>query len=244
VLEIRDNKGIENIVADHLSRLPTALRKEGECDLSIDDSFPGDHLFALAVSSAPWFANLVNYLACGIMPPDMNSHQRNRFFSQAKSYFWEEPCLYKGCGDGLFGDVYSKRRLHPLFPVAMICLVVDMQVVIKLLPRYFKLPSIGPLYSKMFMLMFGFMTVVEGLEVDQGGMKYLSTIFSRLKFLMFGVWNSWALFYPLGGKDIYWLRWIMCPNGWKPLLAPPMMPEWLLDSLRRLSFLVLEFPES
>jgi len=63
-------------VADHLSQLPTLLRKEGECDLLIDNSFSEDHLFALAVSSAPWFSDLVNYLACGIVPPDMNSHQK------------------------------------------------------------------------------------------------------------------------------------------------------------------------
>ena len=31
-LEIWDEKGIENVVADHLSRLPTSLRNEEECD--------------------------------------------------------------------------------------------------------------------------------------------------------------------------------------------------------------------
>jgi len=74
-LVIRDKQGTNNIVADHLSRLATPLRKEGECDLPIDYSFPDDHIFALAVTSAPWFAD-VNYLACGIIPLDMNSHQR------------------------------------------------------------------------------------------------------------------------------------------------------------------------
>jgi len=75
-LEIRDKKGTENVVANHLSRLPTPLRNEGECDLPIDYFFPDDHLFTLAISSIPWFANLVNYLACGIVPLDMNFHQR------------------------------------------------------------------------------------------------------------------------------------------------------------------------
>jgi len=54
------------VVGNHLSRLPTPLRNEGECDLPIDDSFSDGHLFALAISCAPWFADLVNYLACGI----------------------------------------------------------------------------------------------------------------------------------------------------------------------------------
>jgi len=73
-LEIRDKKGTENVVADHLFRLPTPLRNQGECDLPIDDSFPDNHLFALAVSGVPWLTNLVNYLACGIVPLDMNSY--------------------------------------------------------------------------------------------------------------------------------------------------------------------------
>jgi len=52
-LEIQDKKGTENVVANHLSRLPTLLRNEGECELPIDNSFPNDHLFALAISIAP-----------------------------------------------------------------------------------------------------------------------------------------------------------------------------------------------
>jgi len=156
----------------------------------------------------------------------------------------EEPWLYKACGDGLISNVCPKRRLLPLFPNAMIYLVANMQVVIKLPPRYFKPASIGPLYSKIFMLMSGLVTIVKGSKVGQGGMKCPSTIFLRSKSLMFGVWTSWALFHPLRGIDISWLRWIICPNGWKPLLVPPMTPEWLLDSLRRLSFPTLESPES
>ena len=69
--------------------------------MHIDDSFSDDHLFAIMVSSAPWFVDLVNYLACGLVPPDKNSYERKRFFSQAKSYSGEEPFLYNAHGDGL-----------------------------------------------------------------------------------------------------------------------------------------------
>ena len=43
------------------------VKKEGEYDLSIDSSFPDDHLFALAISSVPRFTEFANYLACGIV---------------------------------------------------------------------------------------------------------------------------------------------------------------------------------
>ena len=43
-LEIRDKKGAENVVADHLSRLQYEDMEEG---LPIDDSFPDDKLLAV-----------------------------------------------------------------------------------------------------------------------------------------------------------------------------------------------------
>jgi hypothetical protein len=44
-LEIRDKKGTENVVADHLSRLSDVKREE----LPLDDSFPDDRLVAGSV---------------------------------------------------------------------------------------------------------------------------------------------------------------------------------------------------
>ena len=55
----------------------------------------------LLQQSAPWHVDLVDYLDYGIMPSDLNFGQRKWFISQAKSYFWEDPCLFKNCGDGL-----------------------------------------------------------------------------------------------------------------------------------------------
>ena len=53
-LEIKDKKGRENSVADHLSHLHIS----GTGD--IIDSFPDEHLLALS-SHAPWFAHIVNF---------------------------------------------------------------------------------------------------------------------------------------------------------------------------------------
>ncbi|XP_074313733.1 uncharacterized protein LOC141648925 [Silene latifolia] len=60
-IEIRDKKGMENVVADHLSRLFHENVKDG---LPIDDSLPDDQLFALALMDVPWYADFVNYLGC------------------------------------------------------------------------------------------------------------------------------------------------------------------------------------
>ena len=83
------------MVADHPFHLLIPLRYNGEDDLLIDDSFSDDHLLTLVTSSAPWYVDLMTYFACGITPSSMKSIQKKRSFYQAKSYFWEEPCLYK-----------------------------------------------------------------------------------------------------------------------------------------------------
>ncbi|KAI3509271.1 hypothetical protein L1887_24431 [Cichorium endivia] len=59
--KIKDKKGAENAVADHLSRLE--LHKDVR-SLPIDDSFPDDKLFAVSNNDQPWFADFVNFLAC------------------------------------------------------------------------------------------------------------------------------------------------------------------------------------
>ena len=60
-IEIRDKKGIENVVADHLSRLEIPEYSE-----VISENFPDELLFS--VSNVPWFADIVNYLANNQIP--------------------------------------------------------------------------------------------------------------------------------------------------------------------------------
>ncbi|KAH9781036.1 hypothetical protein KPL71_008306 [Citrus sinensis] len=59
-LKIKDKKGAENFVADHLSRLTNASLIE---TTPINDSFPDEFLFS--INEMPWYANIVNYLAIG-----------------------------------------------------------------------------------------------------------------------------------------------------------------------------------
>ncbi|KAJ9536445.1 hypothetical protein OSB04_un000380 [Centaurea solstitialis] len=98
-IEIKDKKGSENTVADHLSRIEEGPSR-GIDDLPLNESFPDEQLFSVK-SSDPRFADLVNFLAGNVTPHGLNSHQRRKFFADAKLYFWDEPCLYKRCGDGM-----------------------------------------------------------------------------------------------------------------------------------------------
>ena len=60
-LEIKEKKGNENSVADHLSRLHVL----GEGD--IGDTFPDEHLLAIS-SQAPWYAHIINFIVTGSIP--------------------------------------------------------------------------------------------------------------------------------------------------------------------------------
>ena len=62
-MEIKDKKGFENLVADHLSRLeiPGEVCENG---VQIDDTFLNEQILALLhAESSPWFADIANYLA-------------------------------------------------------------------------------------------------------------------------------------------------------------------------------------
>ncbi|PIN21729.1 DNA-directed DNA polymerase [Handroanthus impetiginosus] len=59
-LEIRDRKGTENQIADHLFRLESPAKTD-EPNL-INDNFPDEQLLAIIASDVPWYADIVNYL--------------------------------------------------------------------------------------------------------------------------------------------------------------------------------------
>ncbi|XP_070057896.1 uncharacterized protein [Nicotiana tomentosiformis] len=63
-LEIRDKKGTENQVADHLSRLEGA-KKKVEVEY-ITKTFPNEKLLVVTMKETPWYADIANYLASSI----------------------------------------------------------------------------------------------------------------------------------------------------------------------------------
>ncbi|RVW61850.1 putative mitochondrial protein [Vitis vinifera] len=62
-LQIRDKKGVENVVADHLSRLVITHNSHV---LPINNDFPEESLMLLA--KTPWYSHIANYLVTGEVP--------------------------------------------------------------------------------------------------------------------------------------------------------------------------------
>ncbi|RVW91369.1 hypothetical protein CK203_035437 [Vitis vinifera] len=62
-LQIKDKKGVEDVVVDHLSRLAIAHNSHV---LPINDDFMEESLMLL--EDVPWYAHIANYLITGEVP--------------------------------------------------------------------------------------------------------------------------------------------------------------------------------
>ena len=93
-IQIRDKKGVENVVDDHLSRLTIAHNTHNP---PIFDEFSEEYL--LTVSIAPWYAHIANFLVTRELPMEWTAQDKKLFHARVHSYYWEEPYLFKYCAD-------------------------------------------------------------------------------------------------------------------------------------------------
>jgi hypothetical protein len=53
----------------------------------------------LKVSSIdPWYANIVNYIIAGYIPPTVD---KKKIIRDSRVHLWDDPYLYRVCTDGL-----------------------------------------------------------------------------------------------------------------------------------------------
>ncbi|CAA7056592.1 unnamed protein product [Microthlaspi erraticum] len=113
-LEIKDRRGADNGVADHLSRMRV------EENLPLDDRLPEESVYAaeasnkhgqlghhrpgtkISSSNTPWFRHIANFLAAEYPPPNFFGYRKKKFLRDVRRYYWDEPYLYKKCSDGMF----------------------------------------------------------------------------------------------------------------------------------------------
>ena len=70
----------------------------------------------------PWYADIVNYLACGVMPFEFSYQQRRKLRTDCRLYIWDEPVLYRRGADMIIrrcvpeteqGDIMEKCHASP-----------------------------------------------------------------------------------------------------------------------------------
>ena len=91
-MKIRYKRGVENVVADHLSRLEGIKEEQGST--TITETFPDEQLFVANIK-LPWYADYVNYLVYRILLPDFSSQQKKKFLREVRHYLCDDPILFK-----------------------------------------------------------------------------------------------------------------------------------------------------
>nr|XP_028946828.1 uncharacterized protein LOC108175055 [Malus domestica] len=108
-LEIKDKKGSENVVADHLRRIVHSNTEEDLIPLC--ESFPDEQLFLLKVTD-PWYADIINYKVIKKIPDDFTRAQKDKLVKIAKYYKWDDPYLWKYCPDQLIRSGQAEVSNH------------------------------------------------------------------------------------------------------------------------------------
>ncbi|KAM1829925.1 hypothetical protein ACFX14_022680 [Malus domestica] len=106
-IEIRDKKGVENVVADHPSRM---VHEEAS---PISETFPDEQLMSIQVSE-PWYADLVNFLVSKHTPSTLNRNQRDKLKKDARFYVWDDPYLWKFCPDQIVRRCVNESKFQSI----------------------------------------------------------------------------------------------------------------------------------
>nr|GFB30549.1 reverse transcriptase domain-containing protein [Tanacetum cinerariifolium] len=110
--KVIDTRGAENYAADHLSCLENPYENVFY-PKEINKTFPLESLNKVAHKdpSTPWFADLANYYAGNFIIKGMTSQQKQKFFKDARHYFWDDPYLFKTRADQIIDVVWLAKKL-------------------------------------------------------------------------------------------------------------------------------------
>jgi hypothetical protein len=103
-LEIQDKKGVENVVADHLSRLSSYETIIDESP--INEFFADENLFCVGTVSyigSPWYADIANYLATSQIPSHWSKLDKQKFLRNVRTFFGMTPTYLNTAQTKLLG---------------------------------------------------------------------------------------------------------------------------------------------
>nr|GFA37436.1 reverse transcriptase domain-containing protein [Tanacetum cinerariifolium]GFA60906.1 reverse transcriptase domain-containing protein [Tanacetum cinerariifolium] len=98
--KVIDTKGAKNYAADHLSCLENPYENIFN-PKEINETFPLESLNKITHQdpSTPWFVDFANYHAGKFIIKGLTTQQKQKFFKDARHYFWDDPYLFRTCPD-------------------------------------------------------------------------------------------------------------------------------------------------
>ncbi|XP_075080547.1 uncharacterized protein LOC107806844 [Nicotiana tabacum] len=139
----------------------------------IKEVFPDEQLFAITQDPPPWYADYVNYLVSGVLPPEIQSEARKRFLHDVNFYYWYEPYLYKQCADQLMRRCIPENEVELVLYDCHASPYGAIMEEIEQLQWCYNPVSFGRLYSRMPMHSLRNVTNVREWVQSQGGMRCL-----------------------------------------------------------------------
>ena len=110
-LEIKDKKRCDNVIADHLSRVERSTAEEEKIILT--ENFPDEQLLKVSFQ-LPWYADIVNYLACGVIPSEFSYQQKRKLRTDSRYYIWDDPLLFKRGADMIIRRCVSENEQNKI----------------------------------------------------------------------------------------------------------------------------------
>ena len=80
------------MIADHLSRVEQ--NETGKEETELKENFLDEQLFKVSFQN-PWYADIVNYLAFGVVPQEFSYQQKRKLRTNSRYYIWDDPLLFK-----------------------------------------------------------------------------------------------------------------------------------------------------
>ena len=99
----------------------------------------------------PWYANIVNFLVTGEMPPQWNAQDKKKFLSEVRKFYWDDPYLFKYCSDQIFRRCVPDNEVSKVIEFCHSTACGGHFSSNKTTAKILHVDFIGPLYLKMRM---------------------------------------------------------------------------------------------
>lgn len=79
-----------------------------------------------------WYLDFANYMVNDLVPEDLFFHQKRKFLHDVKSYFWDEPFLFRHCADNIIRRCILEVDMLNILKATMLPQLGDTMLVIVL----------------------------------------------------------------------------------------------------------------
>ena len=169
-LEIKDKKGCDNVIADHLSRVERSTAEEE--NIILTENFPDEQMFK-ASFQLPWYADIVNYLACGVIPSEFSYQQKRKLRTDSRYYIWDDPLLFKRGADMIIRRCVPENEQSKIMNECHASPYGGTFQGKERLIRYSNLDFIGPLSLEIVLSGLNYVIDAKRLEISAAEMKCL-----------------------------------------------------------------------